>query len=102
MLQNDTRETDTLGRWAGEDFILLMPNAGPHEAVAVCQKLCRKLAAMTITTGTTSIQITGSFGVSFTATARTLSQVITATDDALFSAKRDGKNMVRLQLIESN
>jgi diguanylate cyclase (GGDEF)-like protein len=102
MLQNDTRETDTLGRWAGEDFILLMPNTGPHEAVAVCQKLCRKLAAMTITTGTTSIQITGSFGVSFTATARTLSQVITATDDALFSAKRDGKNMVRLQLIESN
>jgi diguanylate cyclase (GGDEF)-like protein len=102
MLQNDTREIDTLGRWAGEDFILLMPNTGPHEAVAVCQKLCIKLAAMTITTGTTSIQITGSFGVSFTATARTLSQVLTAADDALFSAKRDGKNMVRLQLIESN
>ena len=102
MLQNDTREIDTLGRWAGEDFILLMPNTGPHEAVAVCQKLCVKLAAMTITTGTTSIQITGSFGVSFTATARTLSQVLTAADDALFSAKRDGKNMVRLQLIESN
>ena len=72
------------------------------EAVAVCDTLRKKLAAMTITTGTTSIQITGSFGVSFTATPRSLSEVISAADDALFCAKRDGRNMVRMQLIESD
>jgi PleD family two-component response regulator len=60
------------------------------------------MAAMTITTGTTSIQITGSFGVSFTATPRSMSEVISAADDALFSAKRDGRNMVRMQLIDSD
>jgi len=102
MLQRDNREADILGRWAGEEFILLMPNTGPHEAVAVCNTLRKKLAAMTITTGTTSIQITGSFGVSFTATPRSLSEVISAADDALFCAKRDGRNMVRMQLIESD
>jgi len=101
MLQSNIRETDILGRWGGEEFILLMPDTGPHEAVEVCQELCKKLAAMTITTGTTSIQITGSFGVSFTATPRTMSEVISSADDALFSAKRDGRNMVRMQLIES-
>jgi diguanylate cyclase (GGDEF)-like protein len=99
MLQSDIRETDILGRWGGEEFILLMPNTGPHEAVELCQKLCKKMAGMTITTGTTSIQITASFGVSFTATPRTMSEVISAADDALFSAKRDGRNMVRMQLI---
>lgn len=99
MLQCEIRETDILGRWGGEEFILLMPDTGPHEAVELCQELCKKLAAMTITTGTTSIQITGSFGVSFTATPRTMSEVISAADDALFSAKRDGRNMVRMQLI---
>jgi diguanylate cyclase (GGDEF)-like protein len=102
MLQSNIRDTDILGRWGGEEFILLMSDTGPHEAVELCQELCKKLAAMTITTGTTSIQITGSFGVSFTATPRTMSEVITAADDALFSAKRDGRNMVRMQLIESD
>ena len=100
MLQSDIRETDFLGRWSGSEFILLMPDTGPHEAVELCQVLCKKLAAMTITTGTTSIQITASFGVSFTATPRNMSEVVSVADDALFSAKRDGRNKVKMQLIE--
>ncbi|WP_339719172.1 sensor domain-containing diguanylate cyclase [uncultured Paraglaciecola sp.] len=102
MLQSNIRTTDILGRWGGEEFILLMPDTGPHEAVELCQELCKKLGAMTITTGTTSIQLTASFGVSFTATSRTMSEVISAADDALFSAKRDGRNMVKMQLIDSD
>lgn len=102
MLQSHIRQSDILGRWNGEEFILLMPETGPHEAVELCQRLCNKLSAMTITTGTISIQITASFGVSFTATPRSMSEVISAADDALFSAKRDGRNIVRMQLIESD
>lgn len=101
MLKNEIRENDVLGRWGGGEFILLMPDTGPHEAAEICQKLCNKLSAMTISTGTTSIQITGSFGLSFTAVARNMSEVIAAADDALFMAKRDGRNVVRMQLIES-
>ena len=101
MLSTEIRDKDILGRWAGGEFILLMPDTGPHEAAEICQKLCDKLAAMTITTGTTSIQITGSFGISFTAISRGMSEVISAADDALFAAKRDGRNVVRMQLIES-
>jgi diguanylate cyclase (GGDEF)-like protein len=101
MLMAEIRDKDILGRWSGAEFIILMPDTGPHEAAEICQKLCNKLAAMTITTGTTSIQITGSFGISFTAIARTMSEVVSAADDALFSAKRDGRNVVRMQLIET-
>lgn len=101
MLQNEIRATDILGRWGGEEFILLMPDTGPHEATELARKLRDKLAAMTITTGSTSIQITASFGVSFTAVSRTLSEVISAADDALFVAKREGRNAVCMQLIES-
>ena len=101
MLMAEIRDKDVLGRWSGAEFIILMPDTGPHEAAEICQRLCNKLAAMTITTGTTSIQITGSFGISFTAIARTMSEVVSAADDALFSAKRDGRNVVRMQLIEA-
>ena len=102
MLLNNVRNTDILGRWCGEEFIILMPDTGPHEAAKLCQKLCNKLAAMTISTGKTSVKITGSFGVSFTASTRSMSEVVSVADDALFSAKRDGRNMVRMQLIESD
>jgi diguanylate cyclase (GGDEF)-like protein len=102
MLLSNIRDTDILGRWCGEEFIVLMPDTGPHEAAELCQELCKKLAATTITTDTTSIQITASFGISFTATPRNLSEVVSVADDALFSAKRDGRNMVRMQLIESD
>ena len=101
MLHNEIRATDILGRWDDSEFILLMPDTGPHEATEVARKLRDKLAAMTITTGTTSIQITASFGVSFTAISRSFSEVISAADDALFAAKREGRNSVRMQLIES-
>ena len=101
MLRDEMREIDILGRWSGGEFILLMPDTGPHEAVELCQRLCNKLAAMTITTGSASIQMTASFGISFTAISRSMSEVISAADDALFAAKRDGRNIVRLQLIES-
>lgn len=101
MLKTEIRDKDILGRWAGAEFIILMPDTGPHEAAEICQKLCNQLAAMTITTGTTSIQITGSFGISFTAISRGMAEVIAAADDALFAAKSDGRNLVRMQLIES-
>jgi PleD family two-component response regulator len=55
---------------------------------------------MTITTGSMSIRMTASFGVSFTATPSTINEVIAAADDALFAAKREGRNAVRLQLLD--
>ncbi|MFT6896037.1 MAG: diguanylate cyclase (GGDEF)-like protein [Paraglaciecola sp.] len=100
MLQLELRENDILGRWAGEEFILLLPNTGPHEAMEIAQKLRDRLAAMTIATGSMSIRMTASFGISFTATPCTINEVIAAADDALIAAKREGRNAVRLQLLD--
>lgn len=102
MLQLGLRDRDIIGRWGGEEFILLLPETGPHEAVAIAQKFRDRLAAMTITTGNTSIRMTASFGVSYTAIPRAINEVIAAADDALFAAKREGRNMVRLQLLDEH
>eukprot|EP00487_Bulimina_marginata_P003495 TRINITY_DN18424_c0_g1_i1.p1 TRINITY_DN18424_c0_g1~~TRINITY_DN18424_c0_g1_i1.p1 ORF type:complete len:153 (-),score=0.77 TRINITY_DN18424_c0_g1_i1:15-473(-) len=37
MLQLELREQDIIGRWGGEEFLLLLPNTGPHEAVDVAE-----------------------------------------------------------------
>lgn len=101
MLNREIREQDTLGRWGGEEFIVLLPATGPHEALSIAQQLKERMAALTVSTGSLSIQVTGSFGVTFTATPRSLIEVVSCADDALYQAKRDGRNLARLQLIDN-
>ncbi len=98
MLRNELREGDIIGRWGGEEFVLLLPDTSPEQAFEVAQKLRHRMANMTTSTGTLSIQITASFGVSHTKTDRPLTEVLGYADDALYQAKRDGRNLVRMQL----
>lgn len=98
MLQKELREGDIIGRWGGEEFVLLLPDTSPEQAFSVAQKLRAQLANMTTSTGSMSLQITASFGVSHTKTMRPLTDVLAYADDALYQAKRDGRNLVRMQL----
>ena len=101
MLQNEVREEDVVGRWGGEEFIVLLPDTGPHQAFEAAQKLRERLANMTASTGTLSLKITASFGVSFTKSPRPLTELLATADDALYQAKREGRNLVRVQLFDA-
>ena len=90
-----------VARWGGEEFIVLLPDTGPHQAYEVAQKLRERLANMTASTGTLSLQITASFGVSFTKSPRPLTELLATADDALYQAKREGRNLVRVQLFDA-
>lgn len=101
MLQNELREDDIIGRWGGEEFVILLPETSPEQAFDVAQKLRQRLANMTASTGTLSLKITASFGVSHTDINRPLVDILASADDALYQAKRDGRNLVRMQLIDA-
>lgn len=100
-LQNELREGDIIGRWGGEEFVLLLPDTTPDQSFEVAQKLRERLAGMTTSMGSLTIQITASFGVSHTETNRPLTEVLGYADDALYQAKRDGRNLVRMQLTKA-
>ncbi len=101
MLANELREEDIIGRWGGEEFVILLPDTGPNQAFEVAQKLREMLANMTTSTGTLSLQITASFGVSFTDKDMPLVDVLANADNALYRAKREGRNLVRVQLTDA-
>ena len=46
------------------------------------------------------MHLTASFGVSFTASKRNLNELTAHAEDALYQARRDGRNLVRVQLID--
>jgi len=86
------RESDVLARWGGEEFIIIMP----HTTVEQISLKVEKLRELISTSYIQSIDgcITCSFGISQIKIGDIPSTLIKRADEALYKAKRSGKNMV--------
>jgi len=91
-LKDMTRSYDSCCRWGGEEFLVLLPDTD-HEGVdTVCQKLRETLANHPIVEDGQPIKITFSVGAHIASMDETLDQCIKQADDALYRAKRKGRN----------
>lgn len=90
LLKNNVRQTDYLARWGGEEFILVCPNTDLKQAHAIAENLRRKLESATVDE---HINLTASFGVA-SMNQPDLDALFNAADQALYDAKRDGRNRV--------
>jgi len=85
------RESDTLGRWGGEEFVLICPNTNLQEAVHIAEKIRRGISKLTFST---NLQQTISIGVARYHQRQTVDQWVASADRALYKAKNQGKNQV--------
>jgi two-component system cell cycle response regulator len=89
------RTYDILGRYGGEEFLLVLPGCATQEAVIVAERLRARLADLPLTLREKRIRITGSFGVSSSKdVTEDVEAVIWAADAALYRAKHEGRNRV--------
>jgi diguanylate cyclase (GGDEF)-like protein len=93
-LRHGIRERDLLGRWGGEEFLIVTPRTSLEEAEGLANRLCSYLAGSKVTTDGVSVSITGSFGVTQYMLGEDLDTCLKRTDDALYSAKEEGRNRV--------
>ncbi len=98
-LRGSVRDMDLVGRIGGEEFVLLLPSTEPDVALRAVER-CRRLIEaepVRLDNGET-LAVTASFGlVSGQADERLgLSQLIARADEALYAAKREGRNRVKL------
>src|SRR5690606_9243038 len=93
MLKSELRPDDRSARYGGEEFVLLLPGAAADGAVEMVRRLQRRLAERTLLGAAAKPQFTFSGGVT-TVVGGDLAQALELADDALYEAKRSGKNRV--------
>jgi diguanylate cyclase (GGDEF)-like protein len=87
------REYDTVGRFGGEEFVLLLDNADLYAAVTTATRLRQSISDLTVGDG---VQVTASIGVAHSAqSSAPLDALLERADVALYEAKSAGRNAVR-------
>jgi diguanylate cyclase (GGDEF)-like protein len=93
MLQ--TRSTDVVCRYGGEEFLLLLPNMSQTMALARAEQFRKNFEATVFLFGTQQVQVTVSAGIaSYPGQGLTPDALIRAADQALYQAKALGRNRV--------
>ena len=93
VLRETLRQLDVAGRWGGEEFLLVLPGADEEGAALLAERVRAALAARSIP-GVRGLRVTASFGVAEYARGSDTEQLVAAADQALYRAKRSGKNRV--------
>ncbi|MDD4880351.1 MAG: GGDEF domain-containing protein, partial [Gallionellaceae bacterium] len=91
VLRQNVRASDILGRWGGEEFLVISPHLGLDSAVKLAEKLRLSIEAASFTAG---IRLTASIGVAEFVPGEKVSELVERVDRALYAAKADGRNRV--------
>jgi len=90
------RSSDTVYRFGGEEFAVLLPMTAEGEARLVAERIRESLAGIELECGKTIVRTTGSLGIAARVQGEADAAWITRADAALYDAKRGGRNQVRL------
>jgi two-component system cell cycle response regulator len=95
-IRKSIRGIDLACRYGGEEFVVVMPETDMAVATVVAERLRRRIASepFPIQEGARSIEVTISIGIAGLGPRDTAASVIKRADQALYRAKRDGRNRV--------
>lgn len=96
LLKNNVRESDTVARLGGEEFIILMRHTSVEEGYLLAERIRKIIMENSFTVGAATLRITSSFGVSSLRdiNGQSLEDYYFFADKALYLAKQRGKNRV--------
>lgn len=91
------RDEDTLSRFAGDEFTVLLPGISSRAEAMIVADRVRQVMEQSFTVFGTEITISSSIGVAYTETPRVEPQeLLRQADAAMYAAKRNGRNRVEL------
>jgi diguanylate cyclase (GGDEF)-like protein len=97
LLRGRLRDSDSLGRIGGDEFVVLLPHTDREQAEAVAGQLLKAIATQPTVLGEKEIRSAASIGIALLSDhGQTLEEVLAHADDAMFAAKAAGHNTFRV------
>ena len=91
------RDADVLGRWGGEEFLLIMPGATLDFALASLERRRTLVFGINLPASGAGLRVSLSAGLATSQRhGRSLDEMIARADSALYAAKNDGRDLVRV------
>jgi len=94
--QSVMRENDKMGRFGGEEFVMVLPETGKPDAALVAERIRKITSEMAVKSkrGSAPIPVTVSIGVTTTTEGDGAEAIIARADEAMYEAKDAGRNRV--------
>ncbi len=104
IIKQSIRQGDTATRYGGEEFLCILPNCDIKEARMVAERIRRKTEIYPFVQGTHKVKVTVSIGTvtSYESSGVNYKHLIDLADQALYEAKRRGRNRVIQSLFSQN
>jgi two-component system cell cycle response regulator len=93
-VQAHLRKYDSVGRYGGEEFLVIAPGVRDGGDVGLFERLCARIAGVALPTTRGAISITVSIGVAWADGSSTVDTLLAEADAALYRAKAEGRNRV--------
>ena len=95
VFEDVLREEDVVGRWGGEEFVMLLPDTSLETGAAIAERARQRLEKLTIELRESNVSITASFGVADSPKGdKSLADLLAEADQMLYKAKENGRNQV--------
>ncbi|ARU54436.1 aspartate-semialdehyde dehydrogenase [Oleiphilus messinensis] len=104
ILRDCVRQYDQVGRFGGEEFLIVLPDTDEHEAFQLAERCRQKIEAVKIDVGSRTLKVTGSLGLFCNEQELDLSAelMLHYADKALYEAKAQGRNRVVVSKADVN
>ncbi len=98
IMRNNMRKADVIGRYGGEEFIVMMPKTTKENAGKCMEKIRRFINSRLFNFNGKDVHITASFGIaSYPEDSLDIQDLLAISDIRLYRAKRLGKNRIELE-----
>lgn len=94
-IRRQCREMDLPTRYGGEEFMLVVPDETAADAASLAERCRQEVAKVCVVVRSQAVKVTASFGVADAAGLSSPEALIKRADEALYRAKREGRNLVR-------